>query len=404
MRHGIVFLTACLLALPLAAQQVYQLPNGGFEEWDDGITSEPTHWNSFATSDGTFASLASTPHHYRRDGGRPGTTGNHYLTIYTKSVAGIKANGNMTTGRIHAGAVSASSAQNYNYTQRSNDNFCQRFTGTPDSMYIWVSFYANSATSQAQVSAIIHGDNDFRAPNDEQSTNLYCGRAKALFTPTTTSASSMSWQQVKVPFEYSGTSEPRYLLITMATNDTPGSGAANDSLSVDDIVFIYSAWLDGIAVNGTPVADFERGRMDYTLGMDDADALDSASITYTTQAGDATATVSNERINDTMVVYTIEVVAEDGVTTQTYHVTLTTGAVPVGIDNPLAESPLRLFPNPTGGQATLVAQGLATLYDSKGAIVWSQYCSGATTIDLTPLKAGIYLLRCGSQTEKVVKY
>ncbi len=67
-----LFLTAAL-AMALSGAAQYQLPNGGFEEWDGGETSEPAHWNSFASSDGSFASLASSPHHYRRNGGRPGS-------------------------------------------------------------------------------------------------------------------------------------------------------------------------------------------------------------------------------------------------------------------------------------------------------------------------------------------
>ena len=53
MKHTLALL--CLLALALAGRAQHQLPNPGFELWDGGVTSEPTHWNSFATSDGTFS-------------------------------------------------------------------------------------------------------------------------------------------------------------------------------------------------------------------------------------------------------------------------------------------------------------------------------------------------------------
>ena len=111
-----LLLGAALFAAPsLNAQTIYQLPNAGFEQWDsDELTAEPTNWNSFATSDGPWASLASSPHHYHRHGSRPGGTGSHYLTIYTQSIIGIKANGNMTTGRIHAGGITPTSSDNYN--------------------------------------------------------------------------------------------------------------------------------------------------------------------------------------------------------------------------------------------------------------------------------------------------
>ena len=75
MRKSLLFATA-LLAFAVVGRAQYQLPNPGFEQWDGtSITAEPTHWNSFATSDGSFASLASSPHHYHRNGGRPGAAG-----------------------------------------------------------------------------------------------------------------------------------------------------------------------------------------------------------------------------------------------------------------------------------------------------------------------------------------
>ena len=56
----IVLITLAMASLMAYAQ--HQLPNPGFEQWDGGNTSEPTHWNSFATSDGNYATLASSPH------------------------------------------------------------------------------------------------------------------------------------------------------------------------------------------------------------------------------------------------------------------------------------------------------------------------------------------------------
>ena len=81
-----------LATVSLSAQNNYQLPNNGFESWDGSANdAEPTHWNSFATCDGSWSSLASSTHHYHRHGSRPGGTGSHYLTIYTQSILGIVA-------------------------------------------------------------------------------------------------------------------------------------------------------------------------------------------------------------------------------------------------------------------------------------------------------------------------
>ena len=395
-------IVAMLLVASMCCHAQYQLPNPGFEEWDGtAVDAEPAHWNSFATSDGSYASLASTPHHYRRSGGRPGTTGSKYLTIYTKSIMGVKANGNMTTGRVHAGALSASSDENYNYTQRSNSAHCQPFSGTPDSMYVWVSYYASSSSSQAQIAAILHGDNDFRSPNHESNQSLYRAKAEARFSRSTSSASTMHWQQMKVPFVYDGNSSVAYVLLNMTTNANPGGGNANDSLSIDDIEFIYSAWLSSITVGGTPIADFDKGVMDYHMHVDNLEA----EVTGITEVSDAVTAISRQTVDDTTVLVTIDVTAEDNVTMRHYTVTLTTGAPAVGITQPLGHSAaqLRLYPNPTADVVAVNAHGEVIVSDMQGRVVLRRHAHGLTRISLATLPAGTYIIRCGSATSKIVK-
>lgn len=387
-----------LLSVAIGVAAQYQLPNGGFEQWDgSSATAEPSHWNSFATADGSYASLASSTHHYHRYGGRPGSTGSSYLTIYTKSIMGVKANGNMTTGRIHAGAMSASSSNNYNYTQRSNSAHCQPFSGTPDSMYVWVSYYAKSASSRAQVSAYLHGNNDFRAPNDEGSHSLYRATAIARFTRTTSSASSMQWQQLKVPFVYDGNSSVSYILVNLTTNATPGGGDANDSLSIDDIEFIYSAWLTGISVAGTPIDGFNKGVMDYCVHVDDL----TAEVIGSTEVNDATISTERQPVDDTTVRVLLTVTAEDNVTVRRYSVTLTTGTV--GIANIHdGRQPLRVYPNPAADKVTVWADGLLELCDLEGHTLRRLQAHGHTQLDLSTLPTGSYLLRNGHKTATII--
>lgn len=391
-----------MVAAAMVAVGQYQLPNGGFEQWDaSSATAEPTHWNSFASSDGSYASLASTPHHYHRTGARPGGTGSSYLTIYTMSIFGIKANGNMTTGRIHAGSMSASSSDNYNYTERANSAHSQPFSGTPDSMYVWVSYYAHSANSQAQISAYLHGDNDFKTPNDEGNHSLYRATAMARFNRTTSSASSMQWQLLKIPFVYDGNSSVNYMLINLTTNTTPGGGDANDSLSIDDIEFIYSAWLSDITVGGTSVEGFDKGVMNYQLKVDDLDV----EVDAVAEVSDAEVTIAREVVDDTTVFVTIDVMAEDGVTSRHYTVTLTTGTPHVGITQPLSHpfTQLLVYPNPTTDAVTVKADGLVELCDLEGRILRHLQAHGQTQVDLTAFPAGVYIIRCGGATTKVTK-
>ena len=395
-----------LVAAMTAATAQYQLPNAGFEQWDGGETSEPTHWNSFATSDGDYASLASSTHHYRRSGHRPGGTGSRYLTIYTKSMlfGAVKANGNMTTGRIHAGSMSASDSENYNYTQRGNGEHSCPFTATPDSMYVWVSYYASSGSSQAQVSAILHGDSDFKAPNEESDASKYAARAVARCTRTTSSATAMQWQWLKVPFVYDGSAAPAYMLVNITTNVTPGGGSANDSLSVDDIELIYSAWLTGISLDGLPLTAFEKGRLDYRVRVADTGALTTTAVEWETEVADARVEMERRRLDDTTMRVELRVTAEDGETEHTYTVTLTTDpAAPSGIDAAAEGSRIGVYPNPTTQRITVEADGEVTIVDLDGRELMRREVHGKEVIDLGGWPDGVYMVRCGNGVRCVVK-
>lgn len=412
MKHrfiSIVLFLSAVLAMPeLQAQSAYQVPNAGFEDWDsESLTAEPTHWNSFATSDGPWAALASSPHHYHRHGSRPGGTGTSYLTIYTQSILGIKANGNMTTGRIHAGSMSASSSDNYNYTERSNAEHSVPFTATPDSMYVWVSFYAYHTGSEAQVEAIIHGDNDFKAPNDVSDLSKYKGRAVVHTTRTTENPSTMSWTQLRCPFGYRGTAEGRYLLLNMTTNNSPGAGEGNDSLSIDDIEFIYSSWLTSITLDGTALAGFDKGQLNYSVRLSDTSKLMTAEVAWVTEVDDAMVTMERERLSDSTARVLLTVRAEDSVTVHQYAVTLTAPLEeeeePVGIADVQADKMFTAYPNPVKRMLTITAGGLVTVTDMAGCVVMEKECNGTTQIDMSHLAAGMYIVRSNGKALKIVK-
>lgn len=406
------FITFSLLGLAtmftpmLQAQNTFQLPNAGFEEWDGtGLSDEPTHWNSFASSDGSWAALASSPHHYHRYGSHPGGAGSSYLTIYTQSIIGIKANGNMTTGRIHAGSMSASSSDNYNYTERSNADHSLPFTATPDSMYVWVSFFAYHTVSEAQVEAILHGDNDFRAPNDVSDPSKYKGRAVIHTTRTTEYPDQMGWTLLKAAFNYNGTSTGNYMLVNMTTNNTPGAGEGDDSLSIDDIVFIYSAWLNGINVDGTPVADFDKGHFDYNVRLADTSRLGTAAVEAITEVSDATVNMTRERLSDTTAKVTITVTAEDSVTVRVYNVMLTapTEPAPVGIAETEDVPTFKVYPNPAQTILNIVAEGEVNITDMRGSVMTTHQCHGTTQIDISNLLQGAYIIRTTSGSQRFIK-
>lgn len=385
--------------------QIYQLPNPGFEQWDaGGESAEPSHWNSFATSDGSLAGFASAPHHFRRNGGRPQSDGSHFLTIYSTSILGIVANGNMTTGRIHAGSMQAGGAENYNYTQRADADFSQPFTATPDSMYFWVSYYSESSESMASISAFLHGDNDFRDPTDKTDQSKYAANAIAYFSRTTPSKYTYSWTQVRVPFVYDGTAAPAYILMSLATNKDAGAGAAYDSLSIDDIQFVYSSWLTSITVNGTSIADFAKDKFSYEIVFQTPEELRQAQIGFEKEVADASVYVDTMS-TDSQVSYSLVVVAEDGVTTHTYTVSLTCDPVGVAL---VDKAQFCVYPNPTTDRVSIQSQGAShiVLRDLSGKVVLNRNFATPTTwcqLDISSLPQGVYLLSVDGTTRTFVK-
>jgi len=290
------FLLITMLLVAFATNtnaQVYQLPNNNFESWTNN--NKPANWNSFDEAAGTYAgSLPDNSDAIFKRSGSPSGSGNSFVTIQTTTVLlGIKANGNLTNGRINANSMSAANAGNNNQTIRSNSQFCQPFTATPDSLSFWVSYYGASDTTHASVRVYIHGDNDFidHPGGNMNDASMYCLRAICPFTRTTSNRNQRNWVKKKVAFEH-GSASPRYVLVSLASNTYASKGSKNDSISIDDIEFIYSAWATGIAFQGTPIPGFSKTNFgDYVRTVEyvnDLDNLLPSDFNVTTEVSDVT--------------------------------------------------------------------------------------------------------------------
>ncbi|MBR6774349.1 MAG: T9SS type A sorting domain-containing protein [Bacteroidales bacterium] len=243
-----LLLTVFAFGFTAKAQYGDQFYNYGFEEWvnEGSSTVEPAHWHSFMSASGSFSFLMSQQINYSNET-RPGSEGSRSARIYSKSIVGITANGNMTTGRINAGSMSAAGSENYNYTQRNSD-YCTPISSLPDSLAVWVCFRAGSSNSQASIMATIHGDADFQQLGDGgfYPANMLCATANKEYSRTCASGESLVWKRIAIPF----TAYPdvctdyRYILTTFTTNKTPGGGSENDEVYVDDIVLIYNPSLN----------------------------------------------------------------------------------------------------------------------------------------------------------------
>lgn len=263
------FITLMILsALCLGAKAQYQVDNSDFEEgWDDvtykQITGvEPKHWNSFITGTGSFKYLACKVSQVVSSSDiRPGSKGSYSVKISDYKLFGSNyAQGNLTTGCIKMGAMTANNAGasagsdgNYNFTDTSNDEFNQKFTGLPDAMHVWVKFVSTNSSFKAKATTILHTAGYYQDPVPK--TNDCEGKVVANATKTDISSSS-DWQELEIPFEYSITdrTKPAYALVSFSTNSEPGKGTGNDYMIIDDLEYIYYHSLSSCTYDGQPVS------------------------------------------------------------------------------------------------------------------------------------------------------
>lgn len=214
-----------------------QIGNSGMETWTNlsVSTEEPMNWNSFLSGQGGLVGFASQQVQ-RSTIVRAGATGTYSARIWAKSTLGIVANGNLTLGRINMGSSTPSSSSNYNLSLQADANFSEAITDRPDSIVFWVRYtQAGGGVQNARMHAILHDNYDLRDPIDANSVPHVVAEA-TLNYPATAGA----WVRKSVPFVYSGAATTvSYILVTFSTNQTPGGGAANDEVLIDDVELIY---------------------------------------------------------------------------------------------------------------------------------------------------------------------
>ena len=235
-----------------------QIPNGDFETWTFDGVNLPNNWNSFQTADGTWAGTAysKSDRQVRRSSStRPGSKGSYSCKIWAREINAVvvkaTAQGNLTTGRVHAGATSATNEKNYNYSDRDGSttlngktNPCaMQFTGMPDSIVVWAKFNpAKDLTDypNAKFSAVIHDDHDYISYGLSSSDNATNKSYVVASAVKLIDKNGGNWQRISLPFEYTSNKNAKYIQLNASTNSYPGKGTKNDSLILDDIELIYN--------------------------------------------------------------------------------------------------------------------------------------------------------------------
>lgn len=243
-----ILLAALLPGLALAQTQI---TNGDFETWTFDGEHLPNYFNSFQTSDGSLSSMAyssSNRQVKRSNDTRPGSKGSYSCSIWSRKTWGVVAQGNLTTGRVHAASMTATGENNYNYsdidgsnTKNGFTNPCAMpFTGKPDSLVVWVKFVPGGTDSKhpyAKVTATLHDDFEYIDGYAKTSDGKY-----VVATAINMNIERKSgWQRLSIPFQYTNNgAQPKYILLSAATNSYPGGGNENDYLYIDDIEMIYN--------------------------------------------------------------------------------------------------------------------------------------------------------------------
>lgn len=257
-------------SIVISAQAItanYAITNGGFEgNWSN---NEPQGWHSFPSATGDYKSYVTgnTDQFQQSTDTRPGSTGSYSALLQTKTLLGIKANGNCTNGRINAGSMSASDASgNYAFSDPSQPNYTTPFVGCPDSLVFWAKYIpgggnVTDASNKARAHATLLTNARYQDPETKDYSAIKIAEATSNYSAT----SSKGWQRIAVPFVYTSVSPSQmaYMLLTFSTNATPGGGNASkkspDNVYIDDAEMIYNHSLTQLKVDGE-VISFTNGQ------------------------------------------------------------------------------------------------------------------------------------------------
>lgn len=266
----------------------YQLPNADFEaNWTlnqyesamgAGISyseETPDFWNSFYRADGDYADAAlklfsNQAGSVKQTAGYDGT-GSAALIFSRKNMMNTISNGNLTSGIVHMGSMTADDPQNYNYSDLDNPTGRCEFVGLPDSVSVYFLFQpVDASLGNASMNMILHSEYEYKDPSAamgaEDSLKYLVARASASVE------AAENWTCYTVPFQYNGDNYQaegkRYMLTSFSTNAKAGKGSDGDSLSIDHIRLIYNSRLSSLTIGGEALAGFSKDVYTYEVATD----------------------------------------------------------------------------------------------------------------------------------------
>jgi hypothetical protein len=231
----ILIALSAIHALAIAQSQIQ---NGGFENWDAAGTAneEPTYFNSNKT--GTDWA-PNGPQTCFRDNSTF-HSGSYSVRIETKTFVFAVVNGSLVTGIVNA--PTTNKADGYIGTMKNTDASDIRrmsFTSRPDSLVGWYKYVQGGAAEKGKIRAILHAGHYYdpeagTSYHPDSSANKI---ASALFlTPT---ANVNGWTRFSVPFVYTDSRIPQYIMINTTSSNDQLTSVAGSKLWLDDLEVVY---------------------------------------------------------------------------------------------------------------------------------------------------------------------
>ena len=251
-----------------AYAQTFQIPNSDFEEWhsvgnnlyEPGAEGTLYSWHGFGTCFGDYSGTARTISkltYEDHNGGKCAVVSCTDLWI-------AKANGTLTTGRLKAGSMTATSYDNHsemdmnaNYSSDENDKYAKygpffvQLYAKPDSIKSSIKVALKNNSHKASFSAAITDGSYYQEPIPDGTTYTnVAASAKNEALPT------QDWTDYTFPFTYNAGVDAKAIMVTISTNAQPGTGTGGDKVYVDDVELIYNAGINNIALNGVTLEGF----------------------------------------------------------------------------------------------------------------------------------------------------
>ncbi len=332
------------------AQGVYQIPNSDFSSW--GNNEPGSGWYSFASAGGSMVGIGgSSAPKPSKDTDRSGDTNSNSCKIFSKSILGQKANGNLTTGKINMGSAKPADDSNYNYTDRAGSNKLL-FAGRPDAVEFYAKF-TSGGSPNGRGQFILHGDVDYRDPEISDQASYKVGIASILIPP------SANWVRYEGAFTYlQDQPATQYMLASITTNPTAG-GSAKDELWIDDVKLIYYHALSSLSYQGATL-NFSENTLNYDLSSVEYEA---SKLSYAKKGVGATV---EQNYNETNHKLTITVKGNDyaennsSVTTYSIQFAAPTTPEPEPGPGPVDPNP-EPTPDPTPGEVQPVGGKVMSL-------------------------------------------